>query len=78
MIDSHCHIQYLDQTFQKTLADAKDAGLSRLLNVAVVEQEWAKNLILGEHAMVDIGLGVHPCDVQSAKVGWQEAFTSCC
>ncbi len=72
MIDSHCHIQYLDQTFQKTLADAKEAGLSRLLNVAVVEQEWAKNLILGEHTMVDIGLGVHPCDVQSAKVGWQE------
>ena len=29
-------------------------------------------MILGEHAMVDIGLGVHPCDVQSAKVGWQE------
>ena len=30
----------------KTLADAKDAGLSRLLNVAVVEQEWAKKFDL--------------------------------
>jgi TatD DNase family protein len=72
MIDSHCHIQYLDQTFQQTLENAKEAGLRRLLNVAVIEQEWEKNILLGEHAMVDIGLGVHPCDVQSAKIGWQE------
>ncbi|MDC3180625.1 TatD family hydrolase [Gammaproteobacteria bacterium] len=72
MIDSHCHIQYLDQTYKETLKQAQQAGLTRLLNVAVVEDEWQKNLVLGDHPMVDVGLGIHPCDVQKAQSGWQE------
>lgn len=72
MIDSHCHIHYLDQPLDQSVAEAKEHGISRLLNVAVVESEWADNIALGADDLVDVGLGVHPCDVQKAKLGWQE------
>ncbi|UTC24543.1 TatD family hydrolase [Candidatus Comchoanobacter bicostacola] len=76
MIDSHCHIHYLPDTASEVIDQAKKAGVSRILNVAVTEKEWDDNIKMGQSGFVDVGLGVHPCDVQHAQKGWQDRLLS--
>ena len=77
MIDSHCHIHYIKEDTNGLLQKTFSNGVKRILNVAVTESEWEQNLVLGEHSFVDIGLGVHPCDIKEAHTGWQERLIEC-
>jgi TatD DNase family protein len=71
MIDSHCHLDYLDKPIEQVKAEANALGVNRFLTIAVEEEHWQTLLGFGEAEDVDVALGIHPCDVAKAKKGWE-------
>lgn len=71
IVDSHCHLDYLDKSVAEIKADAKKLGVERFLTIAVEEAHWLKLLDLGKDKDIDVALGIHPCDVGKAEKGWE-------
>lgn len=71
IVDSHCHLDYLDKSIEDVKRDAKKLGVERFLTIAVEEDHWSTLLDFGQDKDIDVALGIHPCDVGKAKKGWE-------
>ena len=69
MIDTHAHLYYLKDPLETIVSNAKHAGVSHIINIAV-------NLETGQTALkqaeaypgfISAALGVHPCDCAGFK-----------
>lgn len=63
LVDSHCHLDYkgLGERKDEVLANARNAGVTAMLNISTRESEW--DMITGTaHAHADIwaSIGIHP------------------
>jgi TatD DNase family protein len=73
--DSHCHLNYqgLVEDQQGVLARARAAGVSRFLNIATRQSEWADVLATAEReADVWATIGIHPHEAD-AHIGLDTA-----
>jgi TatD DNase family protein len=76
IVDTHCHLDYLDKPLDVVKAEAKLLGVERFLTISVEESHWHKLLEYGCADDVDVALGIHPCDIHKAKLGWEERLLS--
>lgn len=72
IVDSHCHLDYLDKPLEEVKSMAKALGVQRFLTISVEESQWDSLIVLGQDPDIDVALGIHPCDVIKAKKGWEE------
>lgn len=71
IIDTHCHLDYLDKPIETVKAEANALGVERFLTIAVEESHWDRLLEYGKDKDIDVALGIHPCDVGNAKKDWE-------
>lgn len=72
LVDTHCHLDYLDKDIDTVKREAKAFGVERFMTIAVEEAHWDTLLDYGKAPDIDVALGIHPCDVQKAEKGWEE------
>lgn len=72
IVDSHCHLDYLDKDIDEVKSQAKTLGVEHFLTIGVEEHAWQKLLDFGKSKDVDVSLGIHPCDVNKAEKGWED------
>lgn len=72
LVDSHCHLDYLDKPLDQVKKEANALGVNRFLTIGVEESHWNELLAFGKEDDVDVALGIHPCDVSKAKKGWED------
>lgn len=72
IVDSHCHLDYLDKPIEAVREMANELGVKRFMTIAVEEGQWQDLQALGEASDIDVALGIHPCDVVKAKAGWED------
>lgn len=72
IIDTHCHLDYLDKPWAEVKQQANDLGVTRFMTIAVEEAHWEQLLEFGRDPDIDVALGIHPCDLSSASEGWQD------
>ena len=66
IIDTHCHLDYLDQSIHEVKELAASLGVRRFMTIAVEEKQWQNLLEIGTDDKIDVALGIHPCDVINA------------
>ena len=72
IVDSHCHLDYLDKPLSEVREMANSLDVTRFLTISVEEKHWGKLCEMGKEPDIDVALGIHPCDVVNAKSGWQD------
>ena len=72
LVDSHCHLDYLDDEIEKIREEANKLGVMRFLTIGVTEKHWPELLAFGVSDDIDVSLGIHPCDIQKAAAGWED------
>lgn len=72
IVDTHCHLDYLEDSLVDIREKANDHGVVRFMTIAVEEKQWPNLIEMGNEHDIDVALGIHPCDVVSAKSGWED------
>jgi len=69
-VDSHCHLNLLDAPVSQVLADARAAGIVRVVTVGydMESSRWAARCA-AEHAGVDAAVAIHPNETAAVTGG---------
>jgi TatD DNase family protein len=68
LVDSHCHLNYKGMTEDQPelLANAREAGVSAMLNISTRQNEWADVIATAEREKdVWASVGIHPHEADS-------------
>ena len=66
-LDSHCHLEMVDEPLGQVLADARAAGIRRVVTIGtdVASSRWARDCA-AVHAGVYAAVAIHPTEVEAA------------
>jgi TatD DNase family protein len=66
-LDSHCHLEMIDEPVEQVLADARSAGIRRVVTIGtdVASSRWAADCA-AVHADVYAAVAIHPTEVEEA------------
>ena len=66
-LDSHCHLEMVDEPVAQVLADARAAGIRRVVTIGtdVASSRWARDCA-AVHADVYAAVAIHPTEVEAA------------
>ena len=69
-LDSHCHLEMMTEPVAQTLADARSAGIRRVVTIGtdLASSRWAADCA-SVHADVWAAVAVHPTEVEEATAG---------
>jgi TatD DNase family protein len=69
-LDSHCHLEMVDEPVGQVLADARAAGIRRVVTIGtdLASSRWAANCAAA-HADVYAAVGIHPTEVEEVTAG---------
>lgn len=71
LVDSHAHLNFPEfkDNLSEILANARNAGITKILSIATQSKAWPDVLALAKaHEMVYATLGIHPCEVDKEEV----------
>ena len=70
MIDTHAHLDALEDSADDVLARAREVGVTRVVSVGTGAESWAATLaIVDRHDGVYAALGIHPHEAAAGDVG---------
>jgi TatD DNase family protein len=74
-LDSHCHLDMLTEPVERVLADARAAGISRVVTIGtdLGSSRWAADCA-AVHADVYAAVAIHPTEVEEAVAGAAEMW----
>ncbi|HEX4061872.1 MAG TPA: TatD family hydrolase [Streptosporangiaceae bacterium] len=66
-LDSHCHLEMIDEPVEQVLTDARSAGIRRVVTIGtdVDSSRWAADCA-SVHADVYAAVAIHPTEVEAA------------
>jgi TatD DNase family protein len=69
-LDSHCHLEMVDEPVGQVLADARAAGIRRVVTIGtdLASSRWAANCAAA-HADVYAAVAIHPTEVEEVTAG---------
>jgi len=71
LVDSHCHLDYLDAPPEESIARAKAAGVAHMLCVGADPVHFDRVLAVVQGAEgVDGSVGIHPLAVTAERASW--------
>jgi TatD DNase family protein len=72
-LDSHCHLEMLDQPVEQVLADARAAGIRRVVTIGtdLASSRWARDCA-AVHADVYAAVAIHPTEVEAVTAGAEQ------
>jgi TatD DNase family protein len=73
-LDSHCHLEMIDEPVEQVLADARSAGIRRVVTIGtdVASSRWAADCA-AVHADVYAAVAIHPTGVEEAVAAVAES-----
>lgn len=78
LIETHCHLDYLKQDLQQTLADAKAVNIERIITIAVSPGNLKTvRELCQQDAMIYGTQGVHPHDAEQYQADCEAEIREC-
>jgi TatD DNase family protein len=73
-LDSHCHLEMIDEPVERVLADARSAGIRRVVTIGtdVASSRWAADCA-AVHPDVYAAVAIHPTGVEEAVAAVAES-----
>jgi TatD DNase family protein len=72
-VDSHCHLEMVDEPVGQVLADARAAGIRRVVTIGtdLASSRWAADCA-AVHADVYAAVAIHPTEVEEVTAGAEQ------